>query len=118
MKLNPKDQDSARIVKLMDELFAVDATARSKNMSHAQRHTLRLEKAPALLATIRAQILAIQKSALPKSAAGKAAHYTLALWAKLTRFLQYPELELSNNLAENSMRPISTGSQELDPRGQ
>src|SRR5208283_2763357 len=40
---------------------------------------------------------------------GKAASYTLALWNKLTRFLEYPELELSNNLAENSMRPIAIG---------
>ena len=35
------------------------------------------------------------------SAVGKAANYTLALWRKLTRFLEYPELELSNNLAED-----------------
>src|SRR6516225_8180647 len=26
-----------------------------------------------------------------------------------TRFLEYPELELSNNLAENSMRPVAIG---------
>jgi hypothetical protein len=26
----------------------------------------------------------------------KACHYTLTLWEKLTRFLEYPELELSN----------------------
>jgi transposase len=32
---------------------------------------------------------------------------TLRLWDKLTRFLDYPELELSNNLAENSMRPVA-----------
>jgi Transposase IS66 family len=29
------------------------------------------------------------------------------LWNKLTLFLKYPELELSTNLAENSMRPIA-----------
>jgi hypothetical protein len=28
---------------------------------------------------------------------------------KLTLFLEYPELELSNNLAENSMRPVAIG---------
>src|SRR2546425_11982692 len=28
---------------------------------------------------------------------------------KLTRFLEYPELELSTNLAENSMRPVALG---------
>jgi hypothetical protein len=40
---------------------------------------------------------------------GKAAHYTLSQWRKLMRFLEYPELELSNNLAENSMRPVALG---------
>jgi hypothetical protein len=35
--------------------------------------------------------------------------YTLALWPKLTRFLKHPVVELSNNLAENSMRPIALG---------
>jgi hypothetical protein len=55
------------------------------------------------------QILAAQKDSLPKSATGKAANYALALWNKLTQFLQYPELELSNNLAENSMRLIAIG---------
>jgi transposase len=109
IKLDPKDQDAAHIVRLMDELFALDAAAREQDMDHAQRHALRSEKAPALLTELRAQILAAQKRVLPKSASGKAASYTLALWNKLTLFLQYPELELSNNLAENSMRPISIG---------
>ncbi|HSW51445.1 MAG TPA: transposase, partial [Bryobacteraceae bacterium] len=35
--------------------------------------------------------------------------YALALWPKLTRFLEHPEVELSNNLAENSMRPVAPG---------
>ena len=109
IKLNPKDQPAIRIAKLMDDLFAIDAEARAENMDHAARHARRQRHAPPLLADIRAQILAAQKNALPKSATGKAANYTLALWYKLTLFLEYPELELSNNLAENSMRPIAIG---------
>jgi transposase len=46
---------------------------------------------------------------LPKSTAGEAANYTLSLWSKLTLCLKYPEMELSNNLAEHSMRPIALG---------
>ena len=46
---------------------------------------------------------------MPSSALGKGARYTLALWPRLTRFLDYPEFELSNNLAENSMRPVALG---------
>lgn len=47
--------------------------------------------------------------ALVASALAKACHYTLTLWRKLTRFLEYPELELSNNLADNSIRPVALG---------
>lgn len=109
VKLNPKDQDSANIVVLMDELFAIDGKARDEGMSHDERHSLRNHMAPALLDKLRKQILEAQKRVLPKSVAGKAANYTLALWTKLTLFLKYPELELSTNLAENSMRPIAIG---------
>jgi transposase len=109
VKVDPKDQDSASIVRLMDELFAIDAQARVEKMDIAQRHLLRQEKAPALLEELHKQILAAQEKVLPKSIAGKAAKYTLTLWKKLTLFLEYPVLELSNNLAENSMRPVAIG---------
>jgi hypothetical protein len=52
---------------------------------------------------------AVQVDRLPASALGKAVSYTLSLWHKLTRFLEHPELELSNNLAENSMRGVALG---------
>ena len=73
------------------------------------RHQLRQERAPALLDKIKAEIQAAQAGALPGGALEKACKYTLGLWPRLTRFLDYPDLELSNNLAENSMRPIALG---------
>ena len=39
----------------------------------------------------------------------KACDYTVGLWPRLICFLEHPELELSNNWAENSMRPIAVG---------
>jgi hypothetical protein len=124
VKLNKQDVASIRAVKLMDELFAIDAQARDDNMDHARRHALRQQKAPPLLDQIRSHILATSKMVLPKSAAGQASSYALAIWTRLTCFLDYPELELSNNLAENSMRPIAlgrsnwihTGSEHAGPR--
>ena len=71
-------------------------------MDHAARHALRQQEAPPLLDEIRAHILEMSKKVLPKSAAGEACTYTIAIWKKLMCFLDYPELELSNNLAENS----------------
>jgi transposase len=109
LKLRPEDRVAARIVARIDELFCIDAEARSAHLDHAARHALRLQRARPLLDLLKPQIEATRAEALPASALGKAAQYTLALWPKLTRFLDYPELELSNNLAENSMRPLVLG---------
>ena len=66
-------------------------------------------KSRPLLDGIRQQIEAARSAALPGGALAKACNYTLSLWERLTRVLEYPELELSNNLAENSMRPVALG---------
>ena len=49
VKVNAKDAESARIVALMDDLFAIDRQAREQDMSHAERNVLRQGRAPALL---------------------------------------------------------------------
>jgi len=46
---------------------------------------------------------------LPRSALGKACDYTLGRWGQLRRFLDYGQIELSNNLAENAIRPVAIG---------
>jgi transposase len=124
IKLNKLDAASISIVELMDKLFAIDAQARDEKMDHTARHAMRQQEAPPLLDKIHAQILALSKNVLPKSAVGEACTYTVNLWKKLNRFLEYPELELSNNLAENSMRGVALGrknwihigSQQAGPR--
>ena len=109
VKVNKLDVASISIVELMDKLFAIDAGARQEKMDHAARHALRQKEAPPLLEKIHAQILELSKNVLPKSAAGEACTYTVKLWKKLSCFLEHPELELSNNLAENSMRGVAMG---------
>jgi len=109
VQLNPKDAAATQIVARMDELFAIDAEARHQGFDHAGRHALRQEKARPLMNGIWKQIEAARSSSLPAGALSKACNYTLTLWEKLASFLEYPELELSNNLAENSMRPVAIG---------
>jgi transposase len=124
LKLNPEDATAARLVARMDELFAIDAQARAENFDHAARQLLRKERAIPLLEQLKSEMEQARQHALPASALGKAIQYTLHLWSKLTRFLEYPELELSNNVAENSMRPlvlgrknwIHIGSQDAGPK--
>ncbi|MBM3749289.1 MAG: IS66 family transposase, partial [Acidobacteria bacterium] len=109
VKLSPTDKTTIGIVAAIDELFALGARARVENLEQAARHALRQEQARPLLEGLKPKIEAAGAAALPASALGKAVQYTLALWPRLTRFLEYPELELSNNLAENSMRPVALG---------
>ena len=109
VKLNRLDAAAVHTVKLMDDLFAIDREARETQLDLAARHRLRQEKVPPLLDQIREHVLATSTTVLPRSAAGKACSYTLALWENLKCFLDHPQLELSNNLAENSMRPVAMG---------
>jgi hypothetical protein len=109
VQLNPKDPVATLIVARIDELFAIDAEARRQRLSLEARHALRQEQSRPLLSVIRKQIEAARSMALPGGALSKACNYTLTLWEKLNRFLEYPELELSNNMAENSMRPVAIG---------
>ncbi len=97
------------IVLLIDDLFGIDAEARAQNLDLIARDRLRQEQARPLLETIRQQIEAAREQALPASKLGGAIAYTLGLWERLKQFLDYPELELSTNLAENSMRGVALG---------
>ena len=95
------------IVLLIDDLFGLDAEARVQNLDLPGRDGLRQQHARPLLDVIRQQIEAARGQALPASKLGAAIAYTLGLWERLKRFLAYPELELSTNLAENSMRGVA-----------
>jgi transposase len=109
VQLNPQDPMATAIVARIDELFAIDAEARCQGLNVEARHALRQQQSRPLLDVIQKQIEVARSTALLGGALAKACNYTLTLWNKLTRFLEYPELELSNNLAENSMRPVAIG---------
>jgi transposase len=109
VKVNPQDVEAVQMVLRMDALFVVDREARQKGMSSAERLALRREHAMPWVNEIREACLTVSRQALPQSGLGKAAAYTLNMWAKLQRCFQYEQVELSNNLAENSMRPVALG---------
>jgi transposase len=109
VKVNPQDAAAVKMVTRMDALFLVDRHARQQQLSVEERLALRREHAGSWAEEIRQECVALSKTALPKSALGQAAAYTLNMWTKLRRCFDYAEVELSNNLAENSMRPVALG---------
>ena len=109
VKVNPQDAAAVAMVTRMDALFLIDRDWRHRELSAEHRQRQRREYAQEWVQEIREACLALARQALPKSALGQAAAYTLNMWVKLLRCFDHREVELSNNLAENSMRPIALG---------
>jgi transposase len=109
VKVNPQNAAAINMVTRMDALFLVDRHARQQHLSVEDRLALRREHAESWAAEIHDECVSLRKTVLPKSALGQAVTYTLNMWPKLRRCFDYAEVELSNNLAENSMRPVALG---------
>jgi transposase len=109
VKVNREDGAAIQMVTRMDALFLVDRHAREKQMTLEERLAARREHAEVWVEEIRQECVKLSSAGLPKSALGRAAAYTLNMWPKLRRCFDYGEVELSNNLAENSMRPVALG---------
>lgn len=88
-------------------------------LPHNERFLKRQELSKPLLDEFFAWLKNLE--ALPKSALGKAVHYTLSQWKYLERYLLDGRLELSNNRAERSIKPFVIGRKNFlfanTPRG-
>ena len=109
VKVNKEDGAAVSMVMRMDALFVVDRDARKKGMSAAERLAHRRESSQEWIDEIKETCAKLSREALPQSALGKAVAYTRNQWPRLVRCLEYEEVELSNNLAENSMRGVALG---------
>jgi transposase len=97
------------MVTRMDALFLVDRHARQQRLSLEERAALRRQHAEPWVEEIHAECLKLRSALLPKSTLGEAVNYTLNMWAKLRGCFDHAQVELSNNVAENSMRPVALG---------
>jgi transposase len=109
VKVNPQDGAAIAMVTRMDALFLVDRHAREQQVNEEERAALRREYAQAWVDEIHSECIKLRAQLLPKSALGEAVNYTLNMWLKLKRCFDHAEVELSNNIAENSMRPVALG---------
>ena len=109
VKVNPQDGAAIAMVTRMDALFLVDRHARQQQLNADQRAALRREHAQTWMDEIHSECRKLRTQLLPKSALGEAVTYTLNMWPKLRRCFDHAEVELSNNVAENSMRPVALG---------
>jgi len=94
---------------MFQKLYDIERKATQENMAPEQRHALRLEEALPVLNELGKWIVETYKTVLPKSAMGKATAYCIPRWDKLMNYLNDGSLEIDNNLAENTIRPIALG---------
>jgi transposase len=109
VKVNAEDAEATQMVLRIDALFLVDREAARLGLTGAERHAYRQEQAEPWLREIQETARRLAMRVLPKSKLGEALTYTINQWERLARCLEDGEVELSNNIAENSMRPWALG---------
>lgn len=89
------------------KLYAIERTAR--DLGDAERYRLRQEKSLPVLKTFRAWLEANAGKVLKGSLTRKAMDYTLNQWTPLIGYCERGDLQISNVLAENAIRPFAVG---------
>lgn len=107
-----KDNDPQRAEYVLDrmrKLYMVEREARESNLTYDQRKELRIEKSLPVLQELEKWMKEQLPEVLPKSSIGQAISYTLKLWPRLTRYIYNGQVEIDNNLIENSIRGVALG---------
>jgi len=107
-----RDNDNTRasvVLLLIQKLYAIEHTAREGQLSAGQRHAMRLDESLPILNQISKFIADNRNKVLPRSPIGKAFDYCIHRWDNLMNYLKDGNLEIDNNLIENSIRPLALG---------
>lgn len=95
----------------IQELYAIERQGRTQQMEDADRLLLRQQMAIPILDQLGAwlQEQYTASDLLPKSPIGKAIAYSLRRWKGLCAYAHDGQLEIDNNLVENTIRPVALG---------
>ncbi len=111
-KATPGDSSHARsALDFIRELYLIERTLwdREHPLTPEQRLEVRSAHSAPIMARFHAWLEALSSQVLPESRLGKAVHYTLGQWPKLTTFLSQGEVPIDNNRCENALRPFVLG---------
>lgn len=98
-------------IDLIAQLYQVEQTARENDYTPEQRYQLRQKIAKPVMTTLKDYLQKEYESGKvrPSSAIGKAIQYALGRWKYQVRYLDDGNVEIDNNLVENSIRPVAIG---------
>ncbi len=100
---------AGKILKLIQKLYRIERESREGNFSAEHQCSHRQAHAVPILEAIKSNLAAYTQEPkyLPKSPLGQAVAYTLRRWDQLTRYVDHGDVEIDNNLIENSMRGVA-----------
>lgn len=102
---NVKSSKSSEALNMIRKLYLIER--KIKKRSNEQRYLTRQKESIPLLEKIKDWIDELLPQVPPKSLLGKALHYTHNLWQKLIIYCEDGRLSISNQVAENSIRPFA-----------
>jgi len=97
------------VVEQFAALYAIERDAKEAKLAPIERHALRQERAPPILAQLKSRLDAHLPQLPPKGPLAQAIGYTLKNWIALNRYLDDGRLEIDNNAVERAIRPVATG---------
>jgi transposase len=89
------------------KLYAIETAA--KSLSHEERYRVRQEKSLPLLKAFKAWLEKNVSKVMKGMLTRRAMDYTLNQWDTLTGYCERGDLQISNVLAENAIRPFAVG---------
>jgi transposase len=97
------------ILHQMSLLYQWEAQLRRQRAGPATREVMRASHHRMVVERIRRAMIRLQPRYLPKSKMGQAISYILNQWPALARIVDHGEVEWTNNLTENQIRPTAVG---------
>ena len=111
-KATPGDSSHAKAaLDFIRELYLIERPLwdREHPLTAEERVELRQRRSAPIMERFHTWLETLAPKVLPESRLGKAVHYTLGQWPKLTVFLAHGEVPLDNNRCENAIRPFVLG---------
>ena len=113
IKAQPIDTPSHAKIALdfIRELYRIEGPLwdREHPVSAEERLRIRCERSAPVIDRFHRWLEGLAPQVVPQSRLGRAVHYTLGQWPKLTVFLKHGEVPLDNNRCENAIRPFVVG---------
>ncbi len=97
------------ILERMQILYALEQEMHERKLSWEERTAERQEKAIPVLKEIGDWMTEQLVQVRPTSPLGRAIAYTLPRWDRLSAYARHGQIEIDNNLAENTIRPLAIG---------